>query len=115
MLIIDAPPLLPVSDAQVLLNSNVIDTVLVVARAGRITRDEIRRARSILDRHLLEPLGLVVAGVRDVAKRYGYEPLTDVSGPAASDGDRGRRGDGDDDGPPPARRGAVGVSARRDA
>ncbi len=81
MIIIDAPPLLPVADTQVLLNNPAIDTVLVVTRSGKTTRDEIRRARGILDRHLLRPLGLIVAGVRDAPKRYGYEPLTDVAGP----------------------------------
>jgi capsular exopolysaccharide synthesis family protein len=83
MIIIDAPPLLPVADTQVLLNNPAIDTVLVVTRSGKTTRDEIRHARGILERHLLRPLGLVVAGVRDAPKRYGYEPLTDVAGPAA--------------------------------
>ncbi|HWI74112.1 MAG TPA: AAA family ATPase, partial [Baekduia sp.] len=65
VIVIDAPPLLPVADTQVLLNNAAIDTVLVVTRSGKTTRDEIRRARSILDRHLLQPLGLVVTGVRD--------------------------------------------------
>jgi capsular exopolysaccharide synthesis family protein len=81
MIIIDAPPLLPVADTQVLLNNPAIDTVLVVTRSGKTTRDEIRAARGILERHLLRPLGLIVAGVRDAPKRYGYEPLTDVAGP----------------------------------
>jgi capsular exopolysaccharide synthesis family protein len=110
MLIIDAPPLLPVADTQVLLNNSAIDTVLIVTRSGRTTRDEIRQARSILDRHLLQPLGLIVAGVRDVAKRYGYEPLSDVAGPTGPDGD----GDGDGAAPGGSRR-AVGAAARRDA
>jgi capsular exopolysaccharide synthesis family protein len=82
MVIIDAPPLLPVADAQVLLNSQVIDKVLVVTRSGKTTRDEIRRARVILDRHLIEPLGIVVTGVRD-SSQYGYAPLEDVAGPTA--------------------------------
>jgi capsular exopolysaccharide synthesis family protein len=86
MIVIDAPPLLPVADTQVLLNNAAIDTVLVVTRSGKTTRDEIRRARSILDRHLLQPLGLVVTGVRDVPKRYGYEPLTEVAGPTTGEG-----------------------------
>jgi capsular exopolysaccharide synthesis family protein len=85
MVIIDAPPLLPVADTQVLLNNAAIDSVLVVTRSGKTTRDEIRRARAILDRHLLQPLGLIVAGVRDTPKRYGYEPLTDVAGPIGPD------------------------------
>lgn len=80
MIIIDAPPLLPVADAQVLLNSQAIDKVLVVTRSGKITREEVRRARAILDRHLIEPVGIVVTGVRD-SSQYGYEPLEDVAGP----------------------------------
>jgi capsular exopolysaccharide synthesis family protein len=92
MVVIDAPPLLPVADTQVLLNNPAIDTVLVVTRSGKTTRDEIRRARTILDRHLLQPLGLIVAGVRDAPKRYGYEPLTDVAGPTAADADGVREG-----------------------
>jgi tyrosine-protein kinase len=71
MLVIDAPPLIPVADAQVLLNHTVIDGALIVARSGVTTRDEARRARAILDRHLLQPLGLVVTGLPD-ADRYGY-------------------------------------------
>jgi capsular exopolysaccharide synthesis family protein len=105
VIVIDAPPLLPVADTQVLLNNAAIDTVLVVTRSGTTTRDEIRRARSILDRHLLQPLGLVVTGVRDVPKRYGYEPLTEVAGPATGAGD----------GSGPARPRAVGSAPRRDA
>ena len=71
MVIVDAPPLLPVADAQVLLNHTVIDASIIVARVGSTTRDEARRARAILDRHLLRPLGLVVTGLRDT-ERYGY-------------------------------------------
>jgi len=79
MVIIDAPPLLPVADTQVLLNNPAIDKVLVVARAGRTTREEVRRARGILDRHLLPALGIVVTGIEDDSIRYGYptqEPET---------------------------------------
>jgi polysaccharide biosynthesis transport protein len=69
--IVDAPPLLPVADSHVLLNHPRIDSALIVARIGLTTRDEVRRARAILDRHPLQPLGLVVTGVPD-AERYGY-------------------------------------------
>jgi capsular exopolysaccharide synthesis family protein len=72
LVIIDAPPLNPVADTQILLTNEAIHGVLMVARAGKTTRDEARRARSILDRHGVEPLGLVVTGLRD-ARRYGYE------------------------------------------
>jgi polysaccharide biosynthesis transport protein len=70
--IIDAPPLNPVADAQVLLDNPAIHGVLLVARAGKTTRDEVRRAKAILDRHLVEPVGLVVTALRDAA-RYGYK------------------------------------------
>src|SRR5271154_686776 len=71
MVIIDAPPLNPVADAQVLLDNPVIDAAILVGRVDRTTREEIRHARSILDQHKVEPVGIVVTGVRD-ASRYGY-------------------------------------------
>jgi capsular exopolysaccharide synthesis family protein len=69
--VIDAPPLNPIADAQVLLNNPAIHAAIVVARVGHTTRDQVRRARAILDRHNLQPVGLVVTGVRN-ASRYGY-------------------------------------------
>ncbi len=69
--IVDAPPLNPVADAQVLLNNRAIDGTLVVGRAGHTTRDEVRRAAATLSRHVLQPVGLVVTGLRGGA-RYGY-------------------------------------------
>jgi capsular exopolysaccharide synthesis family protein len=72
VVIIDSPPLNPVADTQILLDNPAIHAVLIVARAGRVTREEVRRARAMLDRHVAEPLGLVVTGLRDVG-RYGYE------------------------------------------
>lgn len=73
MVIIDAPPLNPVSDTQVLLNNQAIDAVLIVARVDVTTREQVRRACAILDRHTVAPVGLVVTGLRD-SGRYGYEP-----------------------------------------
>jgi len=77
VVVIDAPPLNPVADAQVLLNNPAIHAALIVARLGHTTRDQVQRARSILDRHMLQPVGLVVTGVR-APGRSGYE----VYGPA---------------------------------
>jgi capsular exopolysaccharide synthesis family protein len=73
-LILDAPPLLPVADAQVLLGQPVVDGCIVVAREGVTTRDQMRRARAILDSHVVVPYGIVVTGhaARDVYG-YGYE------------------------------------------
>jgi Mrp family chromosome partitioning ATPase len=70
-LVIDAAPLLPVADAQILLNKPAVDTSVVVARQGVTTRDHARRARLVLDGHGAVPIGLVVTGhtARDV---YGY-------------------------------------------
>jgi succinoglycan biosynthesis transport protein ExoP len=77
ILIVDAPPLNPVSDAQILLNCALIQAVVIVARVDLTKREEVRRARAILDRHTVEPVGLVVTGLRD-ARRYGYEPYRPV-------------------------------------
>lgn len=77
MVVIDAPPLNPVADAQVLLNKPAIHAALIISRLGYTTRDQVQRARSILDRHMLQPVGLVVTGVR-APGRSGYE----VYGPA---------------------------------
>lgn len=71
MVIVDAPPLNPVADAQVLLNDHAINAALIVGRVDRTTRDQVRRARAILDRHIVEPVGIVVTGIRD-GGRYGY-------------------------------------------
>jgi polysaccharide biosynthesis transport protein len=81
MVIVDAPPLNPVADTQVLLNSPAIHSAIVVARVDRTARDDVRRARAILDRHMVEPVGIVVTGLRD-STRYGFEAY----GPAV-DGD----------------------------
>lgn len=73
LVVIDAPPLNPVSDAQVLLNNPMIHAVLIVARVNATNREEVRRARLILDRHTVVPVGMAITGLRD-ARRYGYEP-----------------------------------------
>jgi len=71
ILIIDASPLNPVADTQVLLNSPAIHATLVVARVNHLKRDQARRAKAILARHMIEPVGLVVTGVSDQLL-YGY-------------------------------------------
>jgi succinoglycan biosynthesis transport protein ExoP len=74
IVIIDTPPLNPVADTQVLLNNGTIHAVLVVARVNQTTRDEVRRARAILDRHMIDPVGMAVTGLRDAdGYRYGYD------------------------------------------
>jgi succinoglycan biosynthesis transport protein ExoP len=97
IVIIDAPPLNPVADTQVLLNNSAIHASIVVARVDQTTRDEVRRARGILDRLMVEPVGLVVTGLRDTS-RYGYSsysgetPTLDVElGPSSAAQAEGRR------------------------
>ncbi|MBA3264621.1 MAG: hypothetical protein H0T69_19560 [Thermoleophilaceae bacterium] len=88
-LVIDAAPLLPVADAQILLNKPAVDASVVVARQGVTTRDHARRARLVLDGHAAAPIGLVVTGhaARDVYG-YGYgeiwQPEAAVEEPTAS-------------------------------
>jgi succinoglycan biosynthesis transport protein ExoP len=84
-LVLDAPPLNPVADAQVLLNNAAIHAAVVVARMNKTTREEVRRAHAILSRHMVEPVGLVVTGLRDAA-RYGYEAYA-ANGPITLEAD----------------------------
>jgi Mrp family chromosome partitioning ATPase len=70
-LVIDAAPLLPVADAQILLNKPAVDASVVVARQGVTTRDQVRRARLVLDGHGASPIGLVVTG-QTSRDSYGY-------------------------------------------
>lgn len=84
IVVIDAPPLNPVADAQVLLNNPAIHAALIVARVGHTTRDQVQRARAILDRHMLQPVGLVVTGTRANGRRYeAYGPAEPMLADAA--------------------------------
>jgi capsular exopolysaccharide synthesis family protein len=67
LVVIDAPPLLPVADAQALLEHPELDAVLVVGRVEYTKRDEARRAHHLLERRGVRDIGLVVNGVRDIA------------------------------------------------
>ena len=80
LVIIDAPPLLPVADGQVLLDTPQVDAVLVVSRAFRTTRDEIKRTRSILERHPNRRLALVINGLRETGAGYDYYGTADEPG-----------------------------------
>ncbi len=71
IVIVDAPPLNPVADTQALLDSPAIHATLIVGRVNQTTRDEVQRARAILDLHMINPIGVVVTGLRD-ANYYGY-------------------------------------------
>jgi Mrp family chromosome partitioning ATPase len=68
--VIDGPPLLPVADAQVLLQNPAIDVVLIVGRPYLTTREHIRSAIAVLKRHPEKGFGLVLNAVRE--RRGGY-------------------------------------------
>jgi succinoglycan biosynthesis transport protein ExoP len=72
VVVLDAPPLLPVADAQVLLDQPAVDTAVIVGRAYKTTRDEARRARAVLDRHAERAVGIVVNGVTSLDAGYEY-------------------------------------------
>lgn len=65
VVIIDAPPLLPVADTHILLDRITPDGVLVVARTHHLESAQINRVRTMLDRRLLEHVGLVVTGAKN--------------------------------------------------
>jgi polysaccharide biosynthesis transport protein len=83
IVILDAPPLNPVADTQALLDNPAIHATLIVGQVNQATRDDVQRARAILDLHMITPIGIAVTGLRD-ANYYGYgnyvgdEPTLDV-------------------------------------
>ena len=97
--IIDGPPLLPVADAQVLLDNSMIDAVLIVARPYLTTREQVRSALSVLKRHATTGIGLVINGTRDGRSGYYYPVQKSTEKPsgrrrisrAASDKSNGSR------------------------
>jgi capsular exopolysaccharide synthesis family protein len=91
--VLDAPPLLHVSDAQVLMDNPLVDVVLVVARAYVTTREQARSARNVLDRHPEASVGLVINGVRDATGSYYYASGGGDNGaPTGGRGPRSRLG-----------------------
>lgn len=69
MVLIDSPPVLPVTDAAVL--SGRVDATLLVASARITTRKELSRAVEILDQVDAPLVGIVLNGVPDQGS-YGY-------------------------------------------
>ena len=70
LVIVDTPPMLPVSDTLGLLNA--VDGVVVVARLGYTKRDDASRARAMLDRAASgRLLGLVANDARGEQAGYG--------------------------------------------
>ena len=69
VVLIDCPPVLPVTDARVL--SHRIDATLVVVSAGSTKQAQLRRAVELLGQVEAPLLGIVINGVSD-ASAYGY-------------------------------------------
>jgi len=65
---IDAPPLLGIVDAQVLARH--VDHVILVNRLDRLTVDNVADLRQTLDRMEVAPLGVVVIGARAEVSPY---------------------------------------------
>ncbi|HTU85576.1 MAG TPA: polysaccharide biosynthesis tyrosine autokinase [Solirubrobacteraceae bacterium] len=86
--VIDGPPLLPVADAQVLLQNPAIDVVLIVARPYLTTREHIRATKALLRRHPEKGFGLVINAVRERTGYYydSYHGRSDDDGLVIGDG-----------------------------
>jgi capsular exopolysaccharide synthesis family protein len=92
--VIDAPPLLPVSDPAVL--SREVDGVALVVRAGRTQRDVAQRAKKILADAGANLLGAIVNNADDVLPyyyghtyyRYGETAAEEAADPGAPDARR---------------------------
>ncbi|MCW2495335.1 polysaccharide biosynthesis tyrosine autokinase, partial [Jatrophihabitans sp.] len=76
--IVDTPPVLPVTDALVI--GARLDGVVVVTRLGRTTRSELRAARELIEGTSARVLGYVANQARRLngrQYRYGYESYAD--------------------------------------
>jgi polysaccharide biosynthesis transport protein len=81
IVLIDAPPLLPVSDTRVLLDLPEIDGVLAVGRANVTRRDRARAAARVLEQSERRVLGVVVTGTRErLGDYYYYDAALSVRG-----------------------------------
>jgi capsular exopolysaccharide synthesis family protein len=70
ILIIDSPPLIPVTDALVLANR--VDGVLMVVGAGRAKRDQLGRAVTLLHQANALTIGAVLSSSKQRHVGYGY-------------------------------------------
>jgi polysaccharide biosynthesis transport protein len=69
-ILIDAPPVLLVTDPLLLASS--VDGIVLVVRAGVTTRPVMKRLRVALQKPNVKVLGYVLNGLRDDSEGYGY-------------------------------------------
>jgi succinoglycan biosynthesis transport protein ExoP len=68
VIVIDAPPVLPVADARVL--SEMADLTIQLARLGVTTKTALRRAHELLTSYAQRPVGVVLNGVAEGSGAY---------------------------------------------
>ena len=69
-ILIDAPPVLLVTDPLIL--AFAADGIVVVVRAGVTTKPVMKRLRAALQKPNVKALGYVLNGLRDDSEGYGY-------------------------------------------
>lgn len=69
VIILDAPPLLPVTDAQIL--SNICDGTILVVNSGKVNRADVLKAKSLLQASHAKILGVVLNNYK-LPKDYYY-------------------------------------------
>lgn len=91
VVIIDSPPLLPVTDAALL--STQADAALLVVRYGKTTKDQWRRALERLHQVSATPVGVVLNMVPPTKGMLGYtyQPYSPSRGPRRREARGGRR------------------------
>lgn len=82
IVIYDTPPIVGIADTQALMDHPRLDAALIVGGANRVTREEAKRARTILDQRVVRPLGLVITGLEEPGAASDYYYYA----PDASDG-----------------------------
>ncbi len=70
VVLVDAPPILAITDAQIL--SRITDGVILVARANQTKKEELVKAKKLLDQVQANVLGVVLHGVDSKETAYYY-------------------------------------------
>lgn len=77
VIVVDSPPILPVTDAIVV--SSLADGVILVVQAGRSRSGDVRHAQEVLEAAHANVLGVVLNRVHRHAPDYGYSGTSVVS------------------------------------